>query len=53
MSEKHPGFNAVANKIAGEGYSKKAARAILAKKTRSASASAKRSNPRLKRVPGA
>ena len=53
MSEKHPGFNAVAGKIAGEGYSPKAARAILASKTRKASAKAKRSNPRLKRVPGA
>ncbi len=50
---KHPGFDAVANKIAGEGYSKKASRAILAKRTREASKSAKRANPRLKRVPGA
>lgn len=48
----HPGFKAVAKKIQGEGYSKKAAGAILASKTRKASASAKRKNPRLKKVKG-
>lgn len=47
---KHPGFKAVQAKIEGEGYSKKAAGAILANKTRHASASAKKKNPRLKRV---
>lgn len=52
MSAKHPGFKAVQKKIEGEGYSKKAAGAILAKKTRNASASAKKKNPRLKRVKG-
>jgi len=48
----HPGFKAVARKIQGEGYSKKAAGAILAASTRGASAKAKKANPRLKRVKG-
>lgn len=48
-SKKHPGFKAVASKIAKK-YGKKAAGAILASKTRSASKSAKKKNPRLKRV---
>jgi hypothetical protein len=52
MADKHPGFAAVQNKIAGEGYSKKAAGAILANATRNASKSAKKANPRLKRVKG-
>ena len=53
MSKEHPGFSAVADKIASkEGYSKKRARAILAAKTRGASAEAKKANPRLKRVKG-
>ena len=46
----HPGFKAVASKIQSEGYSKEAAGAILASKTRHASAKAKKKNPRLKRV---
>lgn len=50
---KHPGFKAVQKKIEGEGYSKKAAGAILASKTRGASNAAKKKNPRLKRVKGA
>lgn len=46
-------FKAVAAKIASkEGLSKKAASAILAKKTRNASASAKKANPKLKKVKG-
>lgn len=49
---KHPGFRAVQKKIESEGYSKRAAGAILAKKTRNASPTAKRKNPRLKRVSG-
>ncbi len=49
---KHPGFKAVQSKIQSEGYSKKAAGAILAKKTREASPSAKRSNPKLNKVKG-
>ena len=52
MSAKHPGFKAVQKKIEAEGYSKKSAGAILAKKTRGASAAAKKKNPRLKRVKG-
>lgn len=52
MAKAHPGFKAVQKKIEGEGYSEKAAGAILASKTRGASAAAKRKNPRLKRVKG-
>lgn len=49
----HPGFKAVQSKIASrQGVSKKRAGAILASATRKASASAKRKNPRLKRVKG-
>lgn len=48
----HPGFKAVQSKIQKEGYSKKAAGAILASATRKASSSAKAKNPRLKRVKG-
>lgn len=51
-SKKHPGFAAVQSKIEGEGYSKRAAGAILANKTRHASKAAKKANPRLKRVKG-
>jgi hypothetical protein len=43
-------FKSVQKHIESEGYSKEAAGAILAKKTREASAAAKRRNPRLKRV---
>lgn len=50
-SSAHPGFNKVADKIASkEGVSKKAADAILASSSRKASASAKKKNPRLKKV---
>jgi hypothetical protein len=48
--KKHPGFKKVQSKIEKEGYSKKAAGAILASKTRSASKSAKNNNPNLKKV---
>jgi hypothetical protein len=52
-TSKHPGFKAVAAKIASkQGLSAKAAGAILANRTRSASAGAKKANPRLKRVKG-
>jgi hypothetical protein len=52
-SKKHPGFKAVASKIAKkQGISKKRASAILASATRKASPAAKRKNPRLKRVKG-
>ena len=50
MAEKHPGFKKVQSKIESEGYSKKMAGAILASRTRHASAAAKKSNPHLKRV---
>jgi hypothetical protein len=50
MSKAHPGFKAVQAKIQREGYSKRAAGAILANATRHASKAAKRKNPRLKRV---
>lgn len=49
----HPGFAKVQGKIEGEGYSKKVAGAILANASRHASASAKKKNPRLKKVGGA
>lgn len=52
MASKHPGFAKVQSKIQGEGYSKKAAGAILANATRKASAKAKTANPHLKRVKG-
>jgi hypothetical protein len=49
---KHPGFKAVQKGIMKEGYSKNAAGAILANKTRHASGAAKKANPRLSRVKG-
>jgi len=48
----HPGFSAVQKHIQAEGYSKKAAGAILASHTRNASPLAKKKNPRLNRVKG-
>ncbi len=48
--KKHPGFAAVQKKIQKEGYSKKAAGAILANASRKASPSAKKKNPKLKKV---
>jgi hypothetical protein len=48
----HPGFKAVQGKIEREGYSQKIAGAILASRTRHASAAAKKKNPHLKRVKG-
>lgn len=51
MAKKHPGFKKVAASIAKKrGVSKERAGAMLAASTRKASASAKRKNPRLKRV---
>jgi hypothetical protein len=53
-SAAHPGFAAVANNIAAsQGLPLERANAILASRTRKASAAAKRKNPRLKRVLGA
>jgi hypothetical protein len=52
-SSAHPGFEAVARRIARErGISLDRARAILAASTRRASPAAKRRNPRLRRVKG-
>lgn len=51
-NKSHPGFGAIQNRIAAEGYGKKAAGAILANATRNASSKAKRANPNLKRVKG-
>jgi hypothetical protein len=49
----HPGFAKVQNQIAKkEGVSKDRAGAILAAATRKASPSAKKANPRLKKVKG-
>ena len=49
----HPGFKAVQEKIAKkQGISSKAAAAILAASSRNASPSAKKKNPRLKKVKG-
>ncbi|HEX9059143.1 MAG TPA: hypothetical protein VF941_03095 [Clostridia bacterium] len=50
MASKHPGFAKVQGKIEREGYSKRAAGAILANATRNASYSAKKHNSHLKRV---
>ena len=50
-SEAHPGFQAVAGKIAAkQGISKERASAILAASSRHASPAAKKVNPKLKRV---
>lgn len=49
---KHPGFAKVQKKIEGEGYSKEIAGKILASRSRHASVSAKKANPRLNRVKG-
>ncbi len=49
----HPGFAAVQSEIAQkQGISKERAGAILASKSRGASAAAKKRNPRLKKVRG-
>jgi hypothetical protein len=50
MASAHPGFKSVQSSIQKEGYSKKIAGAILAARTRNASASAKKKNPHLRRV---
>lgn len=49
--KKHPGFKAVQRKVAKK-YGMKAAGAIVASAARKASKSAKKANPRLKRVKG-
>ena len=53
VKSKHPGFKAVASKIAKkEGVSKEKASAMLASSSRKASSKAKKANPRLKKVKG-
>lgn len=53
MSKAHPGFKDVASQISRkEGVSGSEAAAMLAGRTRNASAAAKKANPRLKRVKG-
>jgi hypothetical protein len=53
MKKKHPGFKAVAKKIAAkQGVSKESAGAILAAGARKASKAAVRANPNLKKVKG-
>jgi hypothetical protein len=53
MAKAHPGFKSVQKRIAAQqGVSEERAGAILAAKTRAASASAKKANPHLKRVKG-
>jgi hypothetical protein len=52
VKKAHPGFKAVQGKIENEGYSKKAAGAILAASTRDASAAAHKANPKLNKVKG-
>lgn len=48
---RHPGFKAVQSQIAKKGgYSKEAAGAILAARSRAASPAAKKANPALKKV---
>ena len=50
---KHPGFQAVAQKIAAKGgYNIDRAKAILASSSRNASPAAKKANPRLNKVKG-
>lgn len=53
QNSKHPGFDKVAQSIASrENIPLEKAKAILAAKSRGASAAAKKANPRLKRVSG-
>lgn len=53
MAKSHPGFKAVASKIAKkQGISKERASAELAAGTRRAGAKARKANPRLNRVKG-
>ena len=52
VKKRHPGFKAVQGKVESEGYSKKVAGAIVASAARRASPSAKKANPKLKKVKG-
>ena len=50
MAVKHIGFGGAVAKVMGSGYSKKSAAAIVASASRNASKSAKKANPKLKKV---
>ena len=50
MAVKHIGFGGAVAKVMKSGYSKKSAAAIVASASRNASKSAKRANPKLKKV---
>jgi uncharacterized protein YoaH (UPF0181 family) len=50
MAVKHIGFGGAVAKVMKSGYSKKSATAIVASASRNASKSAKRANPKLKKV---
>ena len=53
MAKKHPGFKAVASKVAAkQGVSKERAGAIVAAGARKASPAAVKANPNLKKVSG-
>ena len=50
MAVKHIGFGGAVAKVMKSGYSKESAAAIVASASRNASKSAKRANPKLKKV---
>ena len=50
MAVKHVGFSGAVSKVMKGGYSKKVASAIVASASRGASKSAKKANPKLKKV---
>ena len=50
MAVKHIGFGGAVAKVMKSGYSKKSAAAIIASASRNASKSAKKANPKLKKV---
>ena len=50
MAVKHTGFKGAVKKVMSQGHSKEEAGAIVASAPRKASRSAKRKNPRLKKV---
>lgn len=50
MAVKHIGFKGAVAKVMKSGYSKKSAAAIVASASRNASKSAKKTNPKLKKV---
>ena len=50
MAVKHIGFGGAVDKVMKSGYPKKSAAAIIASASRNASKSAKKANPKLKKV---